>query len=71
MQGPPRLVPCAGEAGGGLSCDLAEQCPVSSPVRKVHLKLIDFFHNIKLADLLDVEQAETNAVTPARMSDNQ
>ena len=71
LQGPPRLVPCAGEKAGDQPCDLAEQCPVSSPVRKVHLKLIDFFHNIKLADLFDVEQAETNATTPARMGDTQ
>ncbi|MBN2377116.1 MAG: Rrf2 family transcriptional regulator [Sedimentisphaerales bacterium] len=58
LQGPPRLVPCARENASGQPCDLAEQCPVSSPVRKVHLKLIDFFKNINLADLLDVEQAE-------------
>ena len=70
VQGPPRLVPCARENDVGSSCDLAEQCPVSSPVRKVHLKLIDFFQNIKLSDLLDVEQAETNVMTSTRRGDN-
>ena len=71
VQGPPRLVPCAGEKTSDQPCDLAEQCPISSPVRKVHLKLIDFFKNIKLADLLDVEQAETNATVSSRRGDNQ
>lgn len=71
VQGPPRLVPCARENAIGSPCDLAEQCPVSSPVRKVHLKLIDFFQNINLADLLEAEPAETNAVTSARMGDSQ
>ena len=71
VQGPLRLVPCAGEKTSDQPCDLAKQCPVSSPVRKVHLKLMDFFHNIKLADLLDVKQAETNAFTPTGTGNRQ
>ncbi len=69
LQGPPRLVPCAGEKATNQPCDLAEHCPVSSPVRKVHLKLIDFFHNIKLAELLEVGPAETNTMAIGQSGD--
>lgn len=54
MEGQPRLVACANEQGdSGFECDLAQSCPVQSPVRKVHLKLLDFLEEISLFDLVN------------------
>ena len=53
LQGPLKLVACANQKSEeGFECDLASVCPVQSPVRKVHLKFMDFLENISLADLL-------------------
>jgi len=53
MEGPPKLVACAGKSTfTDVECDLAQCCPVHSPVRKVHLKLLDFLEQISLADLV-------------------
>jgi len=53
LQGPLKLVACANQKSEeGFECDLAGVCPVQSPVRKVHLKFMDFLENISLADLL-------------------
>ena len=53
LQGPLRLVACANQelSNGASECDLAESCPVQSPVRKVHLKMLDFLQGISLAEL--------------------
>jgi len=55
IQGAPRLVACVGSEGveydSGFKCDLADVCPVQSPVRKVHLQLLSFLDGITLADI--------------------
>ena len=53
LQGAPKLIACAdNDNKSGFQCDLAQRCPVQSPVRKVHLKLLKFLDGISLAELV-------------------
>lgn len=52
IEGPYRFVQCTAEAGDGHGiCDLAEVCPVSRPVQKVHARLKAFLNDVTLADI--------------------
>ena len=57
LQGPPKFVACLDKASSNKQpCDLAQRCPVQSPARKVHLKLLEMLDQISLADLIDTPQ---------------
>ena len=53
LQGQAKLVACAPEQQLNDPCDLAQSCPVQSPVRKVHFKLLELLDNISLADIIE------------------
>ncbi|MBI9017019.1 MAG: Rrf2 family transcriptional regulator [Phycisphaerae bacterium] len=65
IEGPPKFVACAeidrnvqkkdsfDQKSQVFDCNLAQACPVKSPVRKVHRKMIDFLEGITIADLVN------------------
>jgi len=53
LEGAPKELGCTCvNSHQGFECDLARHCPVHSPARKVHLKLLDFLEGITLSDLI-------------------
>ena len=54
IEGPVELVKCATvgpERAAACECELFGDCPVSTPVRRLHGKLKDFLKDITLADI--------------------
>ena len=52
VEGPIRLVQCAaGREALADGCGLADTCPVTRPVNKVHDKLYDFLKRVSLAQI--------------------
>jgi len=56
MEGPIRMAPCCDEpAQMEQGCDIAWNCPISQPIRRLHAKLQGFFEQLTLADMLETE----------------
>ncbi len=51
VEGPVKIVQCAGHEPGETLCDLLDVCPVTRTVRKVHEKLKGFLNQVTLADI--------------------
>jgi Rrf2 family protein len=53
-EGPVRLAPCQGgpDKGAVSLCDLGPQCPIHEPLSWLHGRLLGFFRNITLAELV-------------------
>lgn len=61
VEGPIQLVQCAEVASADLDpaagsarsgeCELVSSCPVRSPIRRVHDRLIEFLNGVTLADM--------------------
>lgn len=56
VEGPLRLVPCADQIESeSQSCTLAQQCPIREPLRRLHERILGFFEQMTLADLIEQE----------------
>jgi len=56
MEGPLQFAPCAHEEPElGKQCSIECDCPIREPIRRLHSRLLRFFDDVTLADLIDSE----------------
>ena len=59
IEGPIHLVMCANQPSEEAlkevqkKCDMSDNCPIQSPIHKVHHRLVKFLSNVTLADLIN------------------
>lgn len=60
VEGPVQLSMCCNAADGlkivGQGCELAECCPIRTPIRKLHQRLTGLLEQTTLADLMEDEE---------------
>jgi len=60
VDGPVQLSMCCNAADGlriiGQGCELAERCPIRTPIRRLHQRIVGVLERTTLADLMDDEE---------------